>query len=347
MVHILPHWNWSAGQTVTVFVYTNCDSVELFLNGSSLGSRTFQAGGALHLEWSVAYAAGTLRAEGRRAGALVATEEVRTAAAAARVALSADRTSINADGEDLAFLTADIVDANGVFVPTAGNTVNFSVSGPGRLVGVDNGNAISLESYKGTSRQAFSGKCLAIVQSTGATGSIVVTASSSGLTAGSATIATQGSGVPTNTPTTTPTITPTPGAGANLALGKPASADSEETGKGNVAANGNDGSTTTRWCANDGNTGHWWQVDLGAAFSLSRSEVMWEFSGRVYRYRVEVSSNGTTWTTVVDKTANTSTAQTQTDPFSATARYVRITVTGLPASPVTWASFFEFRVFGS
>jgi Glycoside hydrolase family 2 C-terminal domain 5/F5/8 type C domain len=256
-----------------------------------------------------------------------------------------DRATINADREDLAFLTADIVDANGVFVPTAANTVNFLVSGPGRLVGVDNGNAISLESYKGTSRQAFSGKCLAIVQSTGAAGQIVVTASSSGLTSGSATITAQGPGVPTDTPTATPTVTPTPGAGTNLALGKVASADSAQAA--NPASSGNDGSTSSRWCANDGNANHWWQVDLGATFSLSRSEVMWEFSGRVYRYRVEVSSNGSTWTTVADKTTNASTAQTQSDPFSATARYVRITVTGLTTSPVTWASFYEFRVFGS
>jgi hypothetical protein len=74
---------------------------------------------------------------------------------------------------------------------------------------------------------------------------------------------------------------------------------------------------------------------------------MWEFDGRVYQYRIEVSSNGTSWSTVVDKTGNTSSAQTQRDEFSANGRYVRITVTGLQASPLTWASFYEFRVFGT
>lgn len=150
----------------------------------------------------------------------------------------------------------------------------------------------------------------------------------------------------TNTPTgptATPTRTPTPGAVTNLALNKPASADSFQTA--NPIASGNDGSTTTRWCANDGNLNHWWKVDLGASHALTGSEVMWEFSGRVYKYKVEVSTDNTNWTLVVDKTNNTSTAQTQTDNFTATARYVRITVTGLASA--TWASFFEFRVFGT
>ena len=128
-------------------------------------------------------------------------------------------------------------------------------------------------------------------------------------------------------------------------MGKTASADSSQTA--NPAASGNDGSTSTRWCANDGNLNHWWKVDLGASHALTGSEVMWEFSGRVYKYKVEVSTDNTNWTLVVDKTNNTSTAQTQTDNFTATARYVRITVTGLPTSPTTWASFYEFRVFGS
>jgi hypothetical protein len=147
-------------------------------------------------------------------------------------------------------------------------------------------------------------------------------------------------------PTLTPTRTPTPlPGGSNLALGKTASADSSQAA--NPAASGNDGSTTTRWCANDGNLNHWWKVDLGASHALTGSEVMWEKSGVVYKYKVEVSTDNTNWTMAIDKTNNTSTAQTQTDNFTATARYVRITVTGLSTNPVAWASFFEFRVFGN
>jgi beta-galactosidase len=187
MVHILPHWNWSAGSNVTVFVYGNCDSVELFLNDISQGSKTPSAS-PLHLEWNLAWAPGTVRAECRRGGAVVARDEVKTAASAVRVVLSADRSAIAADGRDLVFVTGDIQDANGVFVPTAENPVAFTVSGPGQLVGVDNGNPVDTSSYKGTSRRAFSGKVLAIVRSTGSPGSIVVNGSSSGLTAGSVTV---------------------------------------------------------------------------------------------------------------------------------------------------------------
>ena len=190
MVHVLPHWNWSSGTTVTVFVYTNCDSVELFLNDVSQGSKTF-ASGAVHLEWNVPWASGTLRAEGKRGGAVVVSEEVKTAGAAAKVALSADRTSINADGRDLGFVTADIQDAAAILVPTAANPISFSVSGAGEIVGVDNGNAIDTSTYQATTRNAFSGKALAIVRSTGATGPIVVTASSSGLTSGSVSLTAQ------------------------------------------------------------------------------------------------------------------------------------------------------------
>jgi len=187
MVHILPHWNWSTGTTVTVFAYSNCESVELFLNNVSLGSKTF-ASGAVHLEWSVPWASGTLRAEGNRGGTVVVTEEVKTAGAAAKVALSADRNTISADGNDLAFITAEVQDANGILVPTAANALTFSVTGPGAIVGLDNGNAIDTTSYKGTNRNAFSGKALAIVRSTGSTDAIVLSASSSGLTGGSVTV---------------------------------------------------------------------------------------------------------------------------------------------------------------
>lgn len=131
---------------------------------------------------------------------------------------------------------------------------------------------------------------------------------------------------------------------ADLAQGKPASADSSQSAHAPSA--GNDGNADTRWSANNGAPNHWWQVDLGASHTLTGSAVNWESAGRVYQYKVETSTNATAWITVVDKTTNTSTLQTQQDRFTSTARYVKITVTGLPASPVTWASFFAFQVFG-
>jgi beta-galactosidase len=335
MVHVLPHWNWSGG-TVEVWAYSNCDTVELFLNGVSQGSKSM--GTNLHLVWNVSWASGTLQVKGTK-GSTVVYDQVTTAGAAAKVQLKPDRTSINADGKDLVYVETNITDANNVLVPTATNTVNFSVSGPGTIVGVDNGNGASTESYKGNSRMAFSGKCLVIVQTTKTSGSIVVTASSNGLSSASATITSIGEGTPG--PTAEPTVPPTPGP-ENLALNKTASADSAQTG--NVAANGNDGNTGTRWCANDASTNHWWMVDLGASYNLTGTEVMWEFSA-AYQYKVETSMDNSAWTLNADKTGNTATGQTMADNFTVQARYVRITVTGLPAGD--WASFFEIAVFGT
>lgn len=192
MVHIVPmNWtNWTAGQAVKVLVYTNAESVELFLNGKSQGSKTMDIAKTGKLQWSVPFATGTLEAKATKGGALVASDKVQTAGAAAALAVKADRTSIVADGRDLSFVEIDVVDAQGVIVPQASNAIDFTVSGPGKLVGVDNGNPISHESYKGISRSAFSGKALAIVQSTTSAGTITLKATSGTLTGGTVNIAT-------------------------------------------------------------------------------------------------------------------------------------------------------------
>jgi beta-galactosidase len=190
VVHILPHWNWTSGTNVTVFVYNNCDRVELLLNGASQGSKT-PASSPLHLEWNMPWTTGTLRAECTRGGAVVATDQVTTAGAATRIVLSADRPTIYADGKDLAYVEADIQDSSGVVVPAAGNTVTVTVSGPGQLVGLDNGNPIDTSSYKGSSRKAFNGKLLAIVRATANAGTITVTASSQGLSGATVVVTSQ------------------------------------------------------------------------------------------------------------------------------------------------------------
>ncbi|MGD0839197.1 MAG: glycoside hydrolase family 2 TIM barrel-domain containing protein, partial [Polyangia bacterium] len=191
MVHIVPmDWtSWTAGESVTVFVYTNADSVELFLNGTSQGSKTMsQTTG--HLQWSVNFASGTLEAKATKGGQVVATDTVKTAGAPAALVLTADRTSIAADGLDLSYVEVDVVDANGVLVPQASNAIDFSVSGAGRLAGVDNGNSIDHDPYQGTSRAAFSGKALAILQSTTTPGTITLKASSGSLTGASVSVTT-------------------------------------------------------------------------------------------------------------------------------------------------------------
>lgn len=128
------------------------------------------------------WASRTLRAACTRGGSVVAMDTMATAGSAAKVVLTADRSAITADGKDLSFIMADVRDANGVLVPTADNSITFAVSGPAALVGVDNGNPIDDSSYKATSRKAFSGKALAIVRSTAASGTITITATASGLT---------------------------------------------------------------------------------------------------------------------------------------------------------------------
>jgi beta-galactosidase len=191
MVHVVPmDWtSWTKGQAVKVMVYTNADSVELFLNGTSQGSKTMTASTG-HLQWSVPFATGTLQAKATKGGTVVATDTVQTAGAAAKLALSPDRSSITADGRDLAYVEVDIVDAQGVVVPKANSTIAVSVTGPGALVGLDAGDSTNHDSYKGTSHAAFTGKLMAIIRSTPTPGTITVSASSGPLTGGSTLVTT-------------------------------------------------------------------------------------------------------------------------------------------------------------
>jgi beta-galactosidase len=139
MLHILPHWNWAGreGQVIDVRTQSNCDEVELFLNGSSLGRLPLARNS--ELKWKVAYAPGTLSAKGYRNGNVVAEAKVETTGAPAAVRLKPDHAEIGANGEDVAVFTVSVVDSDGRVVPTAGNRVAFDLAGPGRLIGVGNG----------------------------------------------------------------------------------------------------------------------------------------------------------------------------------------------------------------
>ncbi len=192
MVHIVPmNWtNWTAGQNVKVLVYTNADSVELFLNDKSQGSKTMDVANTAKLQWTVPFATGTLEARASKGGTVVATDKVQTAGAAAALTLKADRATIAANGRDLSFVEVAVVDSKGVVVPNASHAIDFAIAGPGTIVGLDNGNAISHESYKGTTRSVFSGKAMAIIQSTTTAGTITLKATSGSLTAASVSITT-------------------------------------------------------------------------------------------------------------------------------------------------------------
>jgi beta-galactosidase len=181
VLHLFPHWNWAGkeGQDIDVWVHSNLDRVELFVNGRSIGSQAMERNS--HLAWKVPYAAGSIEARGFKDNVqvLVATRE--TTGAPASIVVRPDRASIHADGEDVAVLEVQVVDAAGRIVPTADNHLTFEVSGDGRLMGVGNGDPSSHEADKGSSRQAFNGLCCAIIQSSKSAGAIQVVASASGL----------------------------------------------------------------------------------------------------------------------------------------------------------------------
>ena len=140
----------------------------------------------LHLAWDVVYEPGTLKAVGMRAGQVVANEEIATTGEPAAVKVTLDKAAATADGRDVVHAVVEIVDAEGRTVPTAGNDVTFDVQGEARLIGVDNGALTMSESFHGTERHAFSGKCLAILQTTRKPGPIHLTARSPGLGDGTA-----------------------------------------------------------------------------------------------------------------------------------------------------------------
>lgn len=208
MVHLLPHWNWENRELaskvedsdgkIPVRAYSNAASVELFLNGQSLGvkkfnkkqtsdGRTYQEGAnakELYLEWKVAYQPGTLEAVARdEAGKEIARDKITTAGQPAGVRLVKEEHAIAADGKDLTYIYYEIVDSEGNVVPTANNLVRFQLHGQGQLVGVDNGEQASRERYKAQPdgswiRRAFNGKGVAIVKSTEQAGKFTLTAHS-------------------------------------------------------------------------------------------------------------------------------------------------------------------------
>ena len=181
VLHLFPHWNWTPGQTVDLLAYyNNADEVELFVNGKSQGVRS-KGDGEYHVMWRVPFEPGTIKAVSRKAGKTVAEQVINTAGEPAQIRLTPDRATIAADGNDLSFVTVEILDNDGNLCPTAVNEVTFTVEGAGQNEGVDNGNPISLERFKADSRKAMAGKALLIVRNNGKKGDINVKAVSPGL----------------------------------------------------------------------------------------------------------------------------------------------------------------------
>ncbi|WNS46432.1 beta-galactosidase GalA [Paenibacillus sp. MMS20-IR301] len=183
MVHLLPHWNWPGmeGKPVEVRVFANTETVELSLNGKSLGEQPVDRNG--YLSWRVIYEPGELRATGITGGSPVAEKAVATAGQPYRIALFPDRLEGKGDGCDTIPVRVAILDRRGYIVPMADNEITFEVTGAGTLLGLGNGNPSSHEPDKGTVRRAFNGWCLALVQTSAGAGSIQLRAVSAGLAA--------------------------------------------------------------------------------------------------------------------------------------------------------------------
>jgi beta-galactosidase len=162
-----------------VWCHTNLERVELFLNGTSLGAQDVARN--THVAWTVPYQAGVLEARGYHNGAVALVASRETTGAAAGIVLRADRAQVDADGEDVVVLEVAVVDAQGRVVPTASNEIAFGVSGPGRIIGVGNGDPSSHEADKADRRSSFNGMCAVIVQSLKKPGELRIDANSAGL----------------------------------------------------------------------------------------------------------------------------------------------------------------------
>jgi len=185
MAHILPHWNWAEriGQVTPVNVYTSGDEAELFLNGKSLGRKTKTPGKDFRLTWdSVKYAPGELKVVCYKNGKQWATDVVKTTGEAVKLTLSADRSGIKSDGDDLSYITVKVADKDGLLVPRSHPLIKFSVEGPGQIVATDNGDATSFVPFQNHERPAYNGMALVIVKAKkGKKGKFYIKAQSAGL----------------------------------------------------------------------------------------------------------------------------------------------------------------------
>jgi beta-galactosidase len=180
VVHVFPHWNWTGreGDEIPVWVYSNLDEVELFVNGKSQGRQKLPHLG--HVQWKVKYEPGAIEARGSKDGKVVLTEKRETTGPTAAIKLSADRMEINADGEDVAVIKVEGLDKEGRLVPLADDHIAFKVTGNGALIGVGNGDPNCQESDKAPKRSLFNGLAQVIVQATKEAGEIKIEASKDG-----------------------------------------------------------------------------------------------------------------------------------------------------------------------
>jgi beta-galactosidase len=180
-LHLFPHWNWAGkeGKEIAIWVYSNLDEVELFVNGKSAGRQAVPSLG--HLEWKAIYQPGVIEARGYKKGEQILSERRETTGAPVAIRMTPDRAEIHADGEDVVLLKVEALDDQGRHVPTANLGIEFHVSGAGALIGVGNGDPNCHESDKQPRRSLFNGLAQIIVQARKIPGEILIEAVSSGV----------------------------------------------------------------------------------------------------------------------------------------------------------------------
>ncbi len=181
VLHVFPHWNWpdKIGKEIDIMGYTNCDEVELSINGKSLGRRKTKP--YERLKWSAIYQPGKVVAKGWRNGKIVIKKTIETTDTASKLSIVSSDNYLKADGKDVAILNISVKDSKGRVVPTADNLIRFSIEGPGIIIGTGNGNPNSHEPDKSNCRKAFNGYCQVIVQTKQEAGEIQLKAESDGL----------------------------------------------------------------------------------------------------------------------------------------------------------------------
>ena len=186
----LPSWSWAGqeGKELQVEVYSGAEKVRLFLNDKLLGEKPTGRAEASKATFSVPYAPGTLKAVGMRGDRVVAESVLTTASDAVRLRVAADRTTVQADGQDLSFLPVEAGDAQGHLQPHADQEIAFSLAGPGVIAGVGNGDGQDEMSYHGDRRKLFQGRALVVVRTSRESGPLTLTARTPGLSDGSATV---------------------------------------------------------------------------------------------------------------------------------------------------------------
>ena len=359
MAHLLPqNWNWTQfkGLPIPVWVYSNCEEVELFLNNQSLGTKVINRAERLHAEWDVKFQPGELKVVGRNGGQPVCTNIVRTAGEPARLELSADRSEIAADGNDLSFVEVRLADEDGVLCPNSDRMVRVEIEGEGTLLGVGNGSAVNHEPFKGSQVETFYGLCRVIVKSTKDAGTIRLKISADDVDAAEVSITTLPAHSPRIAAATAEREAQARAKSKRLSrhrlavvqrfgeLASAGKASASSSHHGYPPEHAIDGDPATRWSPVDGKSGYSWQVDLGAPRELKGATITWQ-TGSVYQYVIEGSEDGNTWVMLSDQSKRQDKQQEHDISLSQKGiRHVRITTTTLPEG--LWGSFSEVEITG-